>query len=204
MRRLFFIFALLFSAQFVVAQNSAELQQQIENKAKTIESLTADFTQTRSVESLVKPAVSQGVLYFSRPDKMRWEQKMPISMILTIDGVRAQIKQGDATAKEFDLSTNKMFGQLGAIITGGITGIIFRDHKNYTITYTKTSGQTKAKLEPKSRQLSRFIASIELSFNSEWIADQIVIVESTGSKMVIDLRSIKINNTIDHSLFDLK
>lgn len=201
MRKIIFTILVLSSSLTAFSQNPAG---QITERAKTIKTLTADFVQTKNIASLSEPAVSQGKIYFAAPDAMRWEQNKPSSFLMVFAGKSAKIKIGEAAVQEFNASSNRMFNELSSIIIGGITGEIFTKQKGYQITFGESNGLTKATLVPHNKQMRKYIASIEMVFNAEWLAQQIVLNEGNGNKTTIDFTAIKINNSLPANLFILK
>lgn len=201
MRKITFTLFLALSSLTVFSQNPAG---QIVARAKTVKTLSADFVQTKSIASLSEPAVGQGKIYFATPDKMRWEQNKPSSFLMVFAGKSAKIKIGEAAVQEFNASSNRMFKELSGIIIGGITGEIFTNQKNYKITFEESRGRTKATLVPQNKQMLKYISSIEMIFNAEWLAEQIVMNEVNGKKTTIDFTAMKVNNPISANLFILK
>ena len=50
--------------------------------AERVESLSAEFVQAKHLPILTRPLVSRGVLYFRKPDSLRWEYRQPVRTIL--------------------------------------------------------------------------------------------------------------------------
>lgn len=183
------------------AQSPAE---SIVAKAKTIKTLTAEFEQRKSIASLSQPAVSKGNIYFSSPNKMRWQQNSPSPFLMVFTGENATIKVGASPVQEFNASSNRMFKELSTIILGGITGELFEEKKNYDITFTAINGATKATLIPQNKQVRRYISSIEMIFNKDWVAEQIILNEGNGNKTIIIFSAIRINDSIADNQYILR
>ena len=54
----------------------------IQSAAEKIKSVSANFSQEKHLQILIKPLVSKGRFYFLAPDSVRWEYTSPVKSIL--------------------------------------------------------------------------------------------------------------------------
>ena len=47
--------------------------ERMDKAAKAMTSMQCDFEQTKSMKMMSKKMVSKGIMYFRRPDKLRWQ-----------------------------------------------------------------------------------------------------------------------------------
>jgi Outer membrane lipoprotein-sorting protein len=64
----------------------ADSLEQIQAEAEKIQSIKAEFVQTKRMPILSKPLVSTGAFYFLAPESVRWEYASPVQSILLMHG----------------------------------------------------------------------------------------------------------------------
>lgn len=69
-----------------IAQPLPQLLQDVETKYARAATLTAEFTQTNVSAALKRTQKSAGVIFFKRPDKIRWETLTPDKNIMVSEG----------------------------------------------------------------------------------------------------------------------
>ena len=58
----------------------------IRTSAQQMQSIEANFVQTRTLKILTRPIVSRGVLLYRRPADLRWEYTSPVKSVLVMKG----------------------------------------------------------------------------------------------------------------------
>ncbi len=150
------------------------------------------------IEQAVK---SSGKLLFMAPDKMRWQQNTPSDFVMTINGSKAQIKVAETKVQDFNTSSNRLFKELANIIVGGINGSIFSDTKSYTFAYKSVSDGEEVTLVPRSAQVRRYIGSIVITFDKEWLANRIEMIDSNAESTIIVLKNRVLNTDVNSNQF---
>jgi len=176
-------------------------QQQVFAKAEEVQNLQGTFIQTKHEEFLSSPAESSGKFYYNTNNQLNWTYKEPFAMgILFTDGKLFLTENGKA--REIDVSAYKMFDQLSELISESINGKIIQQ-QDFEITYTKASDFTKTILKPISQQQQLF-SQIELYFNSNYLVEQIKLIEGEESYVLIRLNDLKVNQPIAESVFEVE
>ena len=155
----------------IFAQESKMSNAEIENfkkdiiaDSKKIQTLTADFTQYKVMSFLDKPIVSKGKLYLQNPKAMRWNYTQPIDYNVIFNNGKIYIND-EGKKSSVDLQGNKKFEKLNQLIVGSVSGNLF-DTNDFVITYVKTDKSRIAKLQPKIKDVKKYIKEIQLTFYS--------------------------------------
>ena len=78
------------------------------------------------------------------------------------------------------------------------------DEKSFNIAYFKNGTTRFAVLKPKSKNMSKHIKEVTLTFkNNEDTVSEIKIVESSNDYSVIKLKNKKLNTAINENVFQL-
>ena len=208
MRRILIIlFTFHFSLFTSTAQTkvSAEQQKQIIEKvdkaASATQQMQCDFTQTKSMKLLKKEMQSKGVMYFKKPDKLRWQYTAPYDYTFILNGDKVQIKSTKST-KNIDVQGNKVFRQISDIILNSITGGTLKSSKDFTVEVYKADATYYAKLLPKKKELKQLYQYLEIWFNpSLTMVSSVRMVEKTGDVTLVKLSNTKMGVAIDEKMF---
>ena len=116
LRSIFMILA-FFSVLSVTGQTKLTKEQEkdvlekMEKSSNALHSLQCDFVQSKRMKILNKDMISKGVLYFKKPDKIRWQYTTPYDYTFIMNGDKVQIKSTKST-KNIDIQGNKIFRQV--------------------------------------------------------------------------------------------
>lgn len=172
-------------------------------KAKTIETLSAKFTQTKHNALLSEAQKSDGVLLYSAPNALVWEQQNPSKFAMLFIDNTVKIKENDSPTQTINSNAHKMFRELRNIIIGGISGTIFSDTKNYNIESESTDIGFYVRFVPKSIAMKKYLSHFSIQLNAEFLASSIELVEKNGNTTKIQFSHIQLNKTIDKKKFTL-
>ena len=204
--KIFILFA--FFHLTIFAQESKMSNVEIENfkkdiiaDSKKIQTLTADFTQYKVMSFLDKPIVSKGKLYLKNPKAMRWNYTQPIDYNVIFNNGKIYINdEGKKTS--VDLQGNKKFEKLNQLIVGSVSGNLF-DTNDFVITYAKTDKSRIAKLQPKMKDVKKYIKEIQLTFYSgQSTVTEVKLIEPSDDYTKILFTNKSLNKTINASVFN--
>ena len=150
------------------AQDTTAIKQWI-SAQQNLKSLSATFTQTRTLRTLRKPLVSAGNFYYKAPNQFRWEHGNPVQTIavhsddtltlLDVTKKRAQVAKTDGEGSNrsqfgayFDMSFPKSWEEF--------------DQNFNVLSVDNVDGVTHAKVSPKSRKLGRGMKAITFFIDS--------------------------------------
>ncbi|MDH2206008.1 outer membrane lipoprotein carrier protein LolA [Empedobacter sp. GD03644] len=204
--KIFILFA--FFHLTIFAQESKMSNVEIENfkkdiitDSKKIQTLTADFTQYKVMSFLDKPIVSKGKLYLQNPKAMRWNYTQPIDYNVIFNNGKIYIND-EGKKSSVDLQGNKKFEKLNQLIVGSVSGNLF-DTNDFIITFAKTDKSRIAKLQPKLKDVKKYIKEIQLTFYSgQSTVTEVKLIEPSDDYTKILFTNKSLNKTINASVFN--
>ena len=207
MLRSFVILLTCLSALSVMGQTKLTSEQEkqvlakMDQSSNALRSLQCDFVQSKRMKILSKEMQSKGILYFKKPDKIRWQYTSPYDYTFIMNGDKVQIKSAKTT-KSIDIQGNKIFRQISTIILNTITGGGIKNSSDFNVELYKSGDIYFAKMQPKKKEVKQVYSSIEVYFNSALtMVDTIKMIEKSGEHTVIKLVAPKINAAMNESVF---
>ncbi|MEG0529109.1 MAG: outer membrane lipoprotein carrier protein LolA [Bacilli bacterium] len=198
----FALFVMKISAQESKMSNIEieKFKKDIISDSKNIETLMADFTQYKVMSFLEKPIISKGKLYLQNPKAMRWNYTQPIDYNVIFNNGKIYINdEGKKTS--VDLQGNKKFEKLNQLIVGSVSGNLFNT-SDFDITYAKTDKSRIAKLQPKLKDIKKYIKEIQLTFyTGQSTVTEVKMIEPSNDYTKILFTNKSLNKTINASVF---
>lgn len=207
MLRSFLMIVAFFSVLSMTAQTKLTKEQEkvvlekMEKSSNALHSLHCDFVQSKKMKILNKEMISKGVLYFKKPDKIRWQYTTPYDYTFIMNGDKVQIKSSKST-KNIDIQGNKIFRQVTSIILNTITGGGLKNSPDFDVELFKLNDVYFAKMRPKKKEVMQVYSSIEVYFNTSLtMVETIKMIEKSGENTVVKLISPKVNSQINENVF---
>ena len=207
MIRLLFILLAMMTSWPLLGQTKLTAEQQkqiiakIDQTASAMKGMQCDFVQTKRMKLLSKEMHSKGVMYFKRPNKLRWQYTAPYDYTFILNGDKVQIKSSKST-KNIDVQGNKMFRQITNIILNSVTGGSLKSSSDFTVEVYKKDNTYFAKLYPKKKELKQLYQVIEIYFDSALtMVNSVRMVEKTGDETRVNLINTKLNIAVDEKMF---
>ncbi|QES94225.1 outer membrane lipoprotein carrier protein LolA [Empedobacter brevis] len=200
---LFVFFNLTIFAQESKMSNSEieKFKKDIVSDSKKIQTLTADFTQYKVMSFLDKPIISKGKLYLQNPKAMRWNYTQPIDYNVIFNNGKIYIND-EGKKSSVDVQGNKKFEKLNQLIVGSVSGNLF-DTNDFIITFSKTDKARIAKLQPKLKDVKKYIKEIQLTFYSgQSTVTEVKLIEPSDDYTKILFTNKSLNQTINASVFN--
>jgi outer membrane lipoprotein carrier protein len=175
----------------------------IEAASRKIQSIDAEFTQTKQLKMLARPLESEGRLYYRRPGEFRWEYTKPIQSILIKNKhgtKRVTWRNGrfEAESEARLLPVQRVLEQLEHWLRGDFTqGTAFEARL--------ISGATaRVELKPRDKALSQYVSLVNVVLSSTpGVVDGIEIWEGPESVTKIQLKHVKLNQPLPVNAFEL-
>ena len=191
------------TSQPLPAQEQNQILKTITEKLSAVNNLKAEFKQSRHMEILIDPLVSEGYCYFEKPDKLRWELNEPYQSILIYNANEVgkfDIKKGKA--EKLNLGTEDLMREILKQIISWMQGEFTKAAEIYDLKVYKTDNY-KLVLIPKSKELIKSIQSIEMTFNKNLESISVVqINESSDNFIKIEFTNVQNNISLDKNLFN--
>lgn len=185
----------------LTSEQEKQVLAKMDQSSKALRSLQCDFIQSKRMKILSKEMQSKGILYFKKPDKIRWQYTSPYDYTFIMNGDKVQIKSAKST-KNIDVQGNKIFRQITTIILNTVTGAGIMNSADFNVELYKSGDIYFAKMQPKKKEVKQVYSSIEVYFNSALtMVDTIKMIEKSGEHTVIKLVAPKINTAMNESVF---
>ncbi len=201
----FFVFCILFYSVSLTAQekkvltNPEKFKTELKLQAQKTTSIIASFKQEKFMSFMKEPQLSEGMFYYEKANKMRWEQNIPTNYVMLINKESVRIKDN---GKEKNIKgANKMMGKINTLMLGLVNGDIIEDN-SFTTNYFVSDAYYIVQLIPKQKRLQSIFNTIELSFSKTTTRLKVLtFYESAEDKSVIKFFDEKFNQPIHSSLF---
>lgn len=177
--------------------------ERMDKAAKAMTSMQCDFEQTKSMKMMSKKMVSKGIMYFRRPDKLRWQYTSPYDYTFVLNGDKVRIKSSKST-QNIDVKQNKMFRQITDVIVKSVTGGSLKSNADFQVELYKKNKTYSARMYPKKKEVKQVYKFIELTFNSGLtMVSSVRMEEKTGDVTIVRLNNVKTNTKINDKVFDI-
>ena len=187
----------------VAAPEPAALVDRLDASARSVQSLSGQFTQTSRLKLFRRELTSHGRFFFQRPRKVRWEYVDPDPSTLTLDGDRATLRTPGVAPQTFDLARDatmravfdQIFLWLGA-------GTMAQARADYDLSAGGSDAAPVLQLAPRpGSPVARAFARIELRFSRELLLRTILLREPSGDEKEIVFQRMERNPTLAADAF---
>jgi outer membrane lipoprotein carrier protein len=178
----------------------ADTWEDLRASAGKITSVSAAFVQEKHMKVLVRPLISEGLLYFQAPDSLRWEYQRPIqSILITHAGETKKFirKDGKLIA---DAAANTPAMQF--VIEEISRWLKGRFDENPIFTATLEPGR-RIVLTPNIEGLADMIQKIVLVLSDRpGVMESVMIYESEDSYTRLKFTHVELNRPLNRKLFE--
>ncbi len=203
MKRLLFLILILSHIIPLSAQQLTEeqIKQKVNQTASAMKTMQCDFIQTKHLKMLNNDFVSHGKMYYQQSNKLRWEYTSPYSytFILNNDKVLLKNKQRNDL---IDIKQNKLFREIVRIMMSSVVGNCLADDKNYKVSIATIGNEWVATLLPQRKDMKQMFQKLVLHFHAKKsVVNTVELYDKNGEKTIIELKNIRINETIHPHMF---
>lgn len=208
----FWVWAVLFkaspfsvSAQVPPDYSMCSDQQAIRNRLKTtlsgIYTIKAAFRQEKENPLLVRTQVAEGLFYFERPDKVRWEYRKPFNTVLILNGKNIRSLE-NGTEKPLQASTQKlMTGLTVGILRTVSTGLLENPEYEHQF-WCNATGMPLVRLLPREPRMKNYIREIHLYFSREGDrVERLDMLETPEGVTRLLFQDQRLNESLPETLF---
>lgn len=206
MKRYLFLLLILSHIMPLSAQQLTEdqIKQKVNQTAAAMKTMQCDFVQTKHLKMLNNDFVSHGKMYYQQSNKLRWEYTSPYSytFILNNDQVLLKNKQRNDL---IDVKQNKLFKEIVRIMMSSVIGNCLTDDKNYKVSVAAIGNEWVATLLPQRKDMKQMFPKLILHFNAKKsVVNNVELYDKNGEKTIIELKNIRINETIPSNMFAIQ
>ncbi len=197
MKKLYLIGFLLLTSIFSFAQSNDEIMEMLTQQAASMQCMNCRFTQQKTMAMLAEPTVSEGLMNYNSPDKMRWEYTSPYSFALLVDGEKIT-KITDGNEEVLDAKSGRIYQGIVNIIMSSATGQKLFDKSMFDVAITDDGEFWKAEMKPKKHNMKRMFSMLTFYFaKSTNIINKVEMTEASGDVTTIQFYDMKINELCD-------
>ena len=194
-------FAMAQSAQPLSEKESAEIEAQLTEAALSMQTLQCRFVQQKTMAMLAEPTVSEGVMVYAAPDRLRWAYEKPYPFALVVNGEQIT-RIADGKSEVVDAKSGKMYQGIVSIILGSASGRNLFDRSLFEVTLFDDGTLWKAEMTPKRRDIKRMFSQLVFRFDKKTnTINQVEMKEAGGDVTKIQFEDIRVNEAIQEFFF---
>ena len=199
---LFVAMGLFAAAQTQLSESqSQEIMASLTEAASSMQTMQCRFVQSKTMAMLTEPSVSEGKMYFSSPDRLRWEYLTPYSFALVVNGERI-VKVTDGKAEVLDGNSGRMYQGIVSMIMGSASGKKLFDNSAFDVVLYDDGACWKAEMTPKRRDMKRMFSQLVFHFDKKsQVIDHVEFIELKGDKTEIRFEEVRLNEAIGEEKF---
>ncbi len=196
-----FLFMIAIIAIFPAHATTAQDLNSLKEASRNIKSVKAEFSQKRSLPILTKPLVSEGKLFYSVPDSLRWEYISPMRSVMLRKGNKIQIYNfSDGVWKPEMAQAVESRRMVLTEISHWFQGR-FDESKAFKQSYSP--GPPERVILVSKEGIEKFISRIEIVLSTKpGVIDRVEIEEPGGSRTSIVFKNVEINSSIPPDIFE--
>lgn len=178
-----------------------QINEKVSANAISMKTMTCNFEQIKELSFLNDKSISKGLLFYKKPNKIRWEYKHPYSYIFIMNGEKV-ILQSENNKNEINLNSSKQFQQISKIILGGVSGNGLTNSSDFHIFFYTSNEDYKLQLQPLKKEIKSLFSQINLFVNKgDGSINKVEMIEKTGDKTIIRFLSMKRNTALNDEVF---
>ena len=180
--------------------------EKVRERQKGVNGLSAEVVQRKRDPLLKEEAVSRGKLSFRKPASLRWEVESPERMIVVMDGRTVTTyypKRREAERRDVqdDYASHAVLG----FFESGISASLPELERRFHVDLFRSDGEVILRLIPRSKMMSRVIASIRIHQDPvEGLPNRIMVEGARGDRIETTLSGVILNPEFPPDTFTLR
>ncbi|MFA6148352.1 MAG: outer membrane lipoprotein carrier protein LolA [bacterium] len=180
--------------------------EEVRERQKGMTGLSAEVVQRKRSPLLKNEAVSRGKLSFRKPASLRWEVVSPDRMIVVMDGGKVTTyypkkKEAERRDMQDDFASRAALG----FFESGMTGSLRELERRFLVDLFRSDDEVVLRLIPRSKMLSRVLASIRIHQDPvEGRPRRIVVEGARGDRTETTFSRVVVNPEFPPDTFALR
>ena len=171
-----------------------KVEAELTQTAASMQSLQCRFVQEKTSSMLAEPMVSEGLMQYIAPDKLRWEYTSPYAFALVVDGEHI-VREVDGKAEVIDGNSSRMVQGIVNIIMGSASGKNLFDASVFDMVLYDEGDTWRAVMNPKRRDMKRMFSQLVFHFDKKTKGiNRVEFKESAGDVTVIRFEEMQVKN----------
>lgn len=185
------------------AARQQEVVAQINRTAAATKHISCQFTQVKHLHMLNDRLEAKGRMYFSQPNKLRWEYTTPYQYLFILSGSKVYVGS-NGRHDVIDTDQNRVFKEIARIMMSTVTGTALSNTKDFAVSVSDNGQQWQVTLTPKKGDLRKMFRSIVLDFaKSTSLVQALTINEKNGDHTDIRFNNLSTTAPVNASLFNI-
>ena len=183
-------------------RQSQEVMTQLSQATASMQTMQCRFLQEKTSSMLAKPSVSEGMMWYVAPDKMRWEYAKPYAFALVVNGERI-VKVTDGQAEALEGNSSRLYQGMVGLIMGSASGKELFDASVFDVVLFDDGVFWKAEMTPKRRDMKRMFNQLVFCFDKKAkTISRVEFIGSSGDITSIQFEEISLNKQIEVQKFN--
>lgn len=134
MKKIFALFIAILTFVGASAQNYsvAQVRQRINSMTAHINTMSCNFVQTKKLHMLKSSVSSRGKMYYSKPNRLRWEYTSPYRYQFVMNGQTVTMRNARGTSRA-DVAQSKVFKEITRIMMSSVVGSCVNDSRDFKV-----------------------------------------------------------------------
>ena len=180
-----------------------EVIARINSAVSRLHTMSCSFVQTKHLSLLSDKMVSEGRMYYSQPDRLRWEYTSPYKYLFIFNGNKVYVGN-DSRKDVIDTNTNKIFKEVARIMMSTVTGTALSNAADFDTEAAEEKGSWVVTLVPRKKEMRRMFAKITMTVSkSASMISELSIYEKNGARTDIKFKDVLSDAKVDESLFSI-
>ena len=180
-----------------------EVIARINSAVSRLHTMSCSFVQTKHLSLLSDKMVSEGRMYYSQPDRLRWEYTSPYKYLFIFNGNKVYVGN-DSRKDVIDTNTNKIFKEVARIMMSTVTGTALSNAADFDTEAAEEKGSWVVTLVPRKKEMRGMFAKITMTFSkSASMISELSIYEKNGDRTDIKFKDVLSDAKVDESLFSI-
>lgn len=173
---------------------------EITRVSEQIKTLECRFKQRKTISVLAETAEAEGMMYYQKADRMRWEYLKPDAYYFVMNGNKSVMKKNGETDRG---GSARIFGEIAKMIMGSISGKKLVDEERFVSEYSGNKEIFRISLQPKNRRMLQMISLLVMEFDIKEHAIRSVEMWQGEDVTRIEFMEKKVNGALTEGLFSL-
>lgn len=170
--------------------------------AASMQTMQCRFVQEKTSSMLAEPSVSEGVMVYAAPDRMRWEYTSPYPFALIVNGEQIT-KVVDGKAEKVDAKLGRMYKGIADIVMSSASGKKLFDTSVFDVVMYDDGDVWRAEMTPLRKDMKRMFSLLTFRFSKKTSTiSAVVMADAKGDVTLIRFEEIKVNGAVDATIFE--
>ena len=189
---------------FAQQLSDEQIKKKINQAATAMKTMQCDFVQTKNIKMLNDKLISKGKMYYQQGNKLRWEYTSPYQYAFILNNDKVLIKNNQRN-DVVDVKQNKLFKEITRIMMSSVVGNCLTDDKGFKTSIIANSKDWIANLAPLRKDMKQMFQKMILHFNPQKaVVTSVELIERNGDKTDIELKNVRVNETLRADMFAVR